>query len=123
MAAAGGRAGNGEFYMSLVVEKNVERAVKVSCKHCGAPSPAGEFCCAGCAYVFRLVHDEGLDAYYRIKDDVTAPADTSLLQPRDYEWLQAAQRAAEGETPEGRATSLVLEVQGISCAGCVWLIE
>ena len=109
--------------MSLVVEKNVERAVKVSCKHCGAPSPAGEFCCAGCAYVFRLVHDEGLDAYYRIKDDVTAPADTSLLQPRDYEWLQAAQRAAEGETPEGRATSLVLEVQGISCAGCVWLIE
>lgn len=93
------------------------------CRHCGAPSPQGEFCCAGCAYVFRLVHDEGLDAYYRIKDEVTAPADPALLQPRDYDWLAEAQREAEAAAEDGRAPALVLEVQGISCAGCVWLIE
>ncbi|MET0263796.1 MAG: heavy metal translocating P-type ATPase metal-binding domain-containing protein, partial [Rariglobus sp.] len=93
------------------------------CKHCGAPSPQGEFCCAGCAYVFRLVHEEGLDAYYRIKDDVIAPADSSLMQPRDYAWLATAQREAEALVVEGRAANLVLEIQGISCAGCVWLIE
>jgi len=98
-------------------------ATKPICQHCGAPSPQGEFCCAGCAYVYRLVHDEGLDAYYRIKDDVTAPADPSLLQPRDYAWLKEAQREAEECATNGRAASLVLEVQGISCAGCVWLIE
>ncbi len=96
---------------------------KPVCRHCGAPSPHDEFCCAGCAYVYRLVHDEGLDAYYRIKDDVTVPADPALLQPRDYGWLQEAQRGAEATTPDGRAPTLVLEVQGISCAGCVWLIE
>jgi P-type Cu2+ transporter len=109
--------------MSLATAQANERAAKMSCKHCGAPSPQGEFCCAGCAYVFRLVHEEGLDAYYKIKDDVTVPADTSLLQPRDYEWLAQAMKEAEALAKDGRAVSLVLEVQGISCAGCVWLIE
>jgi P-type Cu2+ transporter len=109
--------------MSLTTAQANERAAKVSCKHCGAPSPQGEFCCAGCAYVFRLVHEEGLDAYYKIKDEVTVPADPSLLQPRDYEWLAEAMKAAEAVAEDGRAVSLVLEVQGISCAGCVWLIE
>lgn len=109
--------------MSLAASPTNEKAAKMSCKHCGAPSPQGEFCCAGCAYVFRLVHEEGLDAYYKIKDEVTAPADPSLLQPRDYAWLTEALREAEASAVEGRAASLVLEVQGISCAGCVWLIE
>jgi P-type Cu2+ transporter len=109
--------------MSLVAEPTRQKTSKVSCKHCGAPSPQGEFCCAGCAYVFRLVHEEGLDAYYRIKDEVIAPADPSLLQSRDYGWLSEAQREAETTAVEGRAPSLVLEAQGISCAGCVWLIE
>ena len=96
---------------------------KPTCRHCGAPSPQGEFCCAGCAYVFRLVHEAGLDAYYRIKDEVTSPADSSLLQPRDYAWLHEAQQDAEVNATNGRVPHLVLEVQGISCAGCVWLIE
>ncbi len=98
-------------------------ATKPICRHCGAPSPQAEFCCAGCAYVYRLVHEAGLDAYYRIKDDVTTPADASLLQPRDYAWLQEAQQEAEVNATNGRVPYLVMEVQGISCAGCVWLIE
>jgi Cu2+-exporting ATPase len=98
-------------------------AGKPTCRHCGAPSPKGDFCCAGCAYVHRLVHEEGFDAYYRIKDEVTAPADPALLQPRDYAWLAEARREAEAVATNGRAPHLVLEVQGISCAGCVWLIE
>jgi len=69
------------------------------------------------------VHKEGLDAYYRIKDEVTPPADPALLQPRDYAWLVEAQREAEEVATNGRAPVLVTEVQGISCAGCVWLIE
>lgn len=79
------------------------------------------FCCAGCAYVYRLVHEHGLAGYYRIKDDVTVPADTAVFQPRDYGWLESAQQQADAApvpVPE-----LAVDVQGISCAGCVWLIE
>ena len=68
---------------------------KPICRHCGAPLPdtatvATGFCCAGCAYVHRLVHEHGLDGYYRIKDPLTAPADSAVFQPRDFSWLTAA---------------------------------
>ncbi len=103
-----------------------DRAVPVHlCRHCGTPL-AGEaalasgFCCAGCGYVFRLVHEHGLDGYYKIRDTVIAPAGEAVFQPRDYGWLAGLQRAAE--TAPG-TPALLLEVQGISCAGCVWLIE
>jgi len=92
------------------------------CKHCGVPSPQSEFCCSGCAYVYRLIHESGLESYYRIKDEVTAPADSALLPARDYEWLTAAQAEAE-QLAADKTAELSLDVQGISCAGCVWLIE
>ncbi|MBP9912088.1 MAG: heavy metal translocating P-type ATPase metal-binding domain-containing protein, partial [Opitutaceae bacterium] len=100
---------------------------KPICRHCGAPLPdtatvATGFCCAGCAYVHRLVHEHGLDGYYRIKDPLTAPADSAVFQPRDFSWLTAAQLQAEQSAGAG-VPALMLEVQGISCAGCVWLIE
>lgn len=101
-------------------------AVPAACRHCGAPlldarMQESGFCCAGCSYVFRLVHEHGLDGYYRIKDDVTAPADPAVFQPRDYTWLETAQ--ARSEASPSRIPELTLSLQGISCAGCVWLIE
>ncbi|MBI2498408.1 MAG: hypothetical protein HYV75_11020, partial [Opitutae bacterium] len=62
----------------------------------------------------------GLDGYYKIRDAVVAPADPAVFQPRDYAWLAALQRSAEAAPGTPRLT---LEVQGISCAACVWLIE
>lgn len=86
----------------------------------GATARAAGFCCAGCGYVFRLVQEHGLDGYYRIRDTTVPPAGEAVFQPRDYAWLARLQAEAERVpgTPE-----LMLEVQGISCAGCVWLIE
>jgi len=92
------------------------------CKHCGVPSPGGEFCCSGCAYVYRMIHEAGLESYYRIKDEVTAPADSALMPARDYVWLTEAQYEAE-QLAGDKTAELRLDVQGISCAGCVWLIE
>ncbi|MDX2187226.1 MAG: HAD family hydrolase [Opitutaceae bacterium] len=92
-----------------------------TCRHCGAPS-ASEFCCTGCAYVHRLVHEEGLQAYYKIKDTIIPPADVALSPARDFTWLSQAQREAESAARNG-TPELVLDIQGISCAGCVWLIE
>jgi Cu2+-exporting ATPase len=100
-------------------------STRFACLHCGAPLTddrmrASGFCCAGCSYVYRIVHESGLAGYYRIKDEVTAPADATVFQPRDTAWLDEAQRLAEARpsVPE-----LTLDVQGISCAACVWLIE
>ena len=102
-------------------------SARPSCRHCGAPLTEGRlqasgFCCAGCAYVFRLVHEHGLSGYYHIKDEITAPADAAVFQPRDFSWLETAQQQAEAAA-QGRPPELTLEVQGISCAGCIWLIE
>ena len=95
------------------------------CFHCGTPLATAQtresgFCCAGCSYVYRLVHEHGLEGYYRIRDTVVAPVDQVVFQPRDYSWL--AELATQAELAPG-APELTLEVQGISCAGCVWLIE
>ena len=112
---------------ALLKSPSVREAARAKprCLHCGVPSPHGDFCCAGCAYVYRLVHDEGLDAYYKFKDEVTVPADPALLQPRDYAWITASQMEAEALAAIGGASTpkLLLDVQGISCVGCVWLIE
>lgn len=103
-----------------------ERRRKPVCRHCGAALIDARmlesgFCCAGCAYVYRLVHEHGLAGYYQIKDEITAPADTAVFEPRDYAWLESAQRAAEASAQN--VPELTVDVQGISCAGCVWLIE
>jgi len=99
--------------------------VHLNCRHCGVPlagpgAQAAGFCCAGCRYVFRLVSEHGLDGYYKIRDAVVAPVGEAVFQPRDYAWLARLQ--AEAEALPG-TPALTLEVQGISCAGCVWLIE
>lgn len=98
-----------------------------ACRHCGEPliddaMRKSGFCCAGCAYVYRLIHEHGLDGYYGLKDEITTPVDTAVFQPRDFEWLAEMQTEAEKKA-ETRPPVLRLDLQGISCAGCVWLIE
>ena len=87
-----------------------------SCRHCGAAllddrMRTTGFCCAGCNYVHRLVHEQGLAAYYQIKDNLTAPADAAVFEARDYTWLTAAQR--EAEIRANAVPELVLKVQGV----------
>lgn len=107
-------------------EMTAKPARAMRCRHCGSALIDGRmqstgFCCTGCSYVFRLIHESGLNSYYRIKDDITPPADPGVFQPRDYAWLEEAQTEAEAKAAS--SAGLVLSVQGISCAACVWLIE
>ena len=81
-----------------------------SCRHCGAALIDARmretgFCCSGCSYVFRLVHEHGLDGYYRIKDEVTTPADAAVFQPRDYAWLDTLEQSAETTVTSGTNSS------------------
>ena len=54
--------------------RNARAATKRSCRHCGAGliderMRETGFCCSGCSYVYRLVHEHGLASYYQFKDE------------------------------------------------------
>lgn len=97
-----------------------------SCLHCGTDVPrqkSGDdrFCCQGCQYVYGMIHDQGLDRYYDLKDGPVAPVRPGILEKRDYRWLETAvAQAEEGNPAEAR---IDLDLEGISCIGCVWLLE
>ncbi len=97
-----------------------------ACIHCGAPVPAKaadpRFCCAGCQFVYGLLQERGLDGFYQMRDQSPAPPQASVVfHARDFRWLDGLLLVAE--TAPGAVAELDLELQGISCAGCVWLVE
>ena len=73
------------------------------------------FCCAGCAYVFQMLHEQGFEHFYELKgSQALPPVAAQALRDMDYQWLEEASR--------GKA-ELALSIQGLSCVGCVWLID
>ena len=97
-----------------------------TCIHCGTPfseAARGDssFCCNGCEYVHRLIHKEGLEHYYDLRDPKIRPVSPAVFQPRDFTWLET--RVAEVEAASTGTAEMVFDLEGISCVGCVWLIE
>ncbi len=93
------------------------------CKHCGTPVPpqrSDDFCCAGCAFVFDMLHSEGMEHFYQLRaGQPLAPVAAQALREQDWAWLAPlVEKAEEREHPE-----LCLSIQGLSCIGCIWLIE
>jgi Cu2+-exporting ATPase len=92
------------------------------CRHCGttlALGGASEFCCTGCELVYALIREQSLERYYELRDGQGLPIATST-KGRDRKWLEPIE---EGRA-QGRGLSRVdLDVQGLHCTGCVWLIE
>ncbi len=90
-----------------------------ACQHCGTPVPTARgdgFCCAGCSFVFQMLHSQGFEHFYDLKSSrVLPPVSPQALREQDYEWLETM-------LGDGR-TELTLAVQGLSCVGCIWLIE
>lgn len=95
------------------------------CEHCRSPIPAGaesaRFCCSGCETVHSLLKEGGLDRYYALAGQDVTPA-TTATGPRSHTWLDAM-LATHVPPPAGELTSLELDVQGVHCAACVWLMN
>jgi len=100
--------------------------VKQACEHCGTPfTPRAEerFCCSGCAYVAEILREGGLDRFYELKGDaVLPPVGGSVFAEESFEWLTDLVVRAESNA-EGAIAETELSVQGVSCLGCVWLID
>ncbi len=112
---------------SLSARPAKTKAEPTPCLHCGTPfRPSGEddhFCCAGCEFVHRLIQGEGLDKFYELRGgDRASPVKPLVFRRRDWSWVQDLVRHTEASSAGGRATA-EFEVQGISCIGCVWLVE
>ena len=90
-----------------------------TCIHCGTPFRATahrpDFCCAGCQFVHDLIAKNGLGQFYDLQEGGVPPVQSLVFQKRDYAWLEDLARISDG--------TLTLDVQGLSCIGCAWLIE
>lgn len=100
-----------------------------TCRHCGLvfswkPVVAdlengeqGVFCCRGCLGAWRLIHEAGLEEFYR-KPGVRAPT----VEPGEQAGYGDAE-LAPFVVPEGDQCRIDLLVNGITCPACVWLLE
>lgn len=110
-------------------------STNVPCSHCGTPIPAEQcpgdgpwFCCHGCRTVYGILHDTGLQEYYRLRDasgvidpDAMLPAvpnseSDALFDDQDFV-QQHVQQHDDG------SCSVRLYIEGVHCAACVWLLE
>ncbi|MEZ5990452.1 MAG: heavy metal translocating P-type ATPase metal-binding domain-containing protein [Planctomycetota bacterium] len=93
-----------------------------ACRHCGLPVPASArfpgFCCPGCHQVYQLLHDSALGEFYELGGGRGRPLGVAP-QPGRHAWLPELERAS---TVDGVAR-VRLDVQGIYCAACVWVLQ
>lgn len=99
------------------------------CEHCGTEFSAAKieerFCCKGCEYVAELISEQGFEQFYDLKQGLAlAPVRSRPFEDHDFSWLSARQvQAEEQATKNGSVARIDLGLEGISCVGCVWLIE
>jgi Cu2+-exporting ATPase len=74
------------------------------------------FCCAGCRGIYRLLHGEGLEEFYRRRAG-WVPGPPEAGSAPDLEALADSIIAAGGRN------EATLGISGIRCASCAWLIE
>jgi Cu2+-exporting ATPase len=106
-----------------------EPAALIACAHCTLPVPAGllregdehQFCCSGCRTVWEILHEQGLDGYYRLSErrEVAVRASGRGFEEFDHPAFHAlyVRLRADGLLE----TELYLE--GVHCSACVWLVE
>ena len=100
-----------------------------TCDHCGLPVPAGliergealQFCCGGCSTAWRILHDSGLDQYYRLPERRTTAVRPSGRSFEEFDHPAFHRLYVRGDVAGLAETDLYLE--GIHCASCVWLVE
>lgn len=97
-----------------------------SCAHCSTPFIPREdeqYCCYGCHYVAQVLEDNDLTRFYELKGTTAVPpVGSKAFRKAKTEVLEAVLRKAEAAS-EAPVTVAKFGIEGISCIGCVWLIE
>ncbi|GAB4551830.1 MAG: copper-exporting P-type ATPase CopA [Geothermobacteraceae bacterium] len=103
----------------------------LTCLHCGLPIPKADlvchetegerlnFCCRGCLGAWQLIHEAGLESFYRDRAwSPTALEKDVFDQDFDKNELETWLIAFD----DNRA-AINLLLDGIRCASCCWLVE
>ncbi len=99
-----------------------------TCVHCATPfstaSSLEKFCCRGCEYVYDLIHHEGLDRFYDLRSNSSIrPVRSVPFEEKDFQWLKDEVAKVEEALPSGEEAQAEFSMEGLSCVGCVWLVE
>lgn len=111
---------------------NAITATHERCYHCGSSIPEGSniyariaererlFCSTNCCTTATWINTHGLSDFYRLRE---GPSARPTALSNKTSWDQAnLQRHVVRQRAEGESEVSLL-VDGIHCAGCVWLIE
>jgi Cu2+-exporting ATPase len=78
------------------------------------------YCCRGCRAVHGILTRAGLARYYDLRRGPGLPPADLESRRIDHKWLELIEAERAGH---GGVTRVELDVQGIHCSACVWLIE
>ncbi|MDA7888010.1 heavy metal translocating P-type ATPase metal-binding domain-containing protein [Akkermansiaceae bacterium] len=95
------------------------------CQHCHTPflptKQEPDFCCGGCRFVNELILGEGLDDFYKFQNGKAGrPVGDRPFEQSHLDWLERLISSSPNDTSQ---QSLKLRISGVTCVGCVWLIE
>lgn len=107
------------------------RGSRTACAHCGLPVPnphdedGPQFCCVGCDAVYHALQNNGLDDFYRIREmtDRDAQAVGELPEFSSAEFDTEAFLDKHTREREDGTRECDLYLEGVHCAGCVWITE
>lgn len=104
----------------------------IECYHCGLPvqdknefvydiaQQSQSFCCAGCQAVAALIHQGGLDQFYKYRSELNKKPDERV---NDYAMFDNDEVQESFVVNDNNTKIADLLLDGITCAACVWLIE
>lgn len=85
------------------------------------------FCCVGCQAVYHTLHEAGLDDFYRFRSswsEEVNPVNEEVLQKEGFSLLDNDLFLEENSALQDDGTRQIeLHLDGVHCAGCVWLVE
>ncbi|NRA26685.1 MAG: HAD-IC family P-type ATPase [Opitutales bacterium] len=97
-----------------------------TCKHCGSEFKAhhedDHYCCEGCSYVSHIISGHDWGHFYSLKGSAAMPpVGARVFEPGDLAWF--AKLIEEAEKNGAGICETRCRLIGISCVGCIWLIE
>lgn len=111
-----------------MAELRQEIVLGEKCFHCGDKiEETGyhiddhDFCCIGCQTVYQVLHDSGMQQYYRYNQH---PGKSNKSNREDFSYLDEPDIANKLiDFKDDNITIMTFYIPAIHCSSCIWLLE